>query len=200
MTISELMAEITKRWPRSRPIYEDYIRGLADLQGERLERAWHRTLDGWTASKWPRPADIRKRAETGTALAVYGKRETEAERKLREEREMQEWINSVMRSEIGVDAMACGYGRELYVWAERHKDQWPDAGVVRRCQAVEIRFRDQLHSLLMEGRTLTTTSQMRGLATAAALRMANTMDAFENRLAAQYGVVRNDQRHEQDAR
>lgn len=191
MTVIDLIEEILRRWPRAKVIADDYHRVLGRYEGQKLQAAWESTIDRWRQDKCPRPSHIMaKISDNLPALRHGGRQETPAEKAAREARERKEWVDRIMLSAEGAQALRGGYGRELYLWAERHIGEYPTDYDIGRCQSAETKFRDTLHSLIGEVRTAPPVTQLSGLAMSAAMRLSATMDAFENTLCREYGITR----------
>lgn len=60
MKVEEMVGELAKRFPRHADEItewtDSFVRLLGDAEGERLQRAFQRTVDGWRAAYPPRPA------------------------------------------------------------------------------------------------------------------------------------------------
>jgi len=95
------------------------------------------------------------------------------------------WADEVMRLPEGQTALAEGFGRELYLWAERNNGIVPSAAVMDECKFGDDKFRITLRKQIDRVRN---TSHGRGdgnlapLSDAVLLDAAGKMEGFESKL------------------
>ncbi|MGI9295972.1 MAG: hypothetical protein ACR2PS_18465 [Pseudomonadales bacterium] len=97
------------------------------------------------------------------------------------------WAESVMKLPEGQIALTEGYGREVYLWAEKNPGKIPGKEEMQECHANELRFRDSLKAQIDRARGMDKNkSSFSNLIMSQVLRAGATMDGFENKLKKRY--------------
>lgn len=186
MQIGELLDRLAKLFPNAAqqlqawgPIYQANLREGPDLQA-----AFERCLSDWSKATPPKPAEIAAHLPQHGTDGGGGQGPT----LVTHSHLSAKWADTVMRSEHGAKAVQHGFARELYIWAEKHAQQWPDDSTLRRLWQAEQRHQRRVQELREQpweqGDSLRKSC----------LRLADAMAEQNEKLCKRYGAI-----HDQEA-
>jgi len=162
-------------------LVEEYIDAIYErkMSPAALHDGMTHLRDNWKYNRWPTIAELLECLKppqyVGTAEISHKPKPDS-------------WAEKVMRLPEGQQALREGFGRELYLWAEKNPGTIPGADVVEACRHAEARFRDSFRKQIDAARHLGKSpgEPMKALMNGVLLNAASAMDGLENKLKKEY--------------
>lgn len=187
MNVKELMDRLIALYPKQFATQQtldawgqQYRAVLGHLEPQELRAAFDATMSQHAYQRAPLPAEFAKHIP---------------EKHYTEQATMkppgESWADQVMQLREGQDALREGYGRELYLWAEKNPGTVPGAIVMDNCRRAEQHFRETFARLIDRAKAYSppvSDGNFGRLSLAAALTAASNMDGFENQLRKKFLV------------